>query len=307
MYQLITLVILVAACSPQVPATSETQFAITSSAKNRALVVTGDKSGGIGEGVEQDAAMLRDALPNFGFGVDTYQADTAEGLHQESARIAKEMLEDPNGTMFWFISTHGSPQGHLSMGNQSDMTTFNNVAAAMREARGNKSFRRLIVFVEACFSGTNVNGNREISNQTGSSGENLGSGDFDYGLTGSSEEQVFEQFLQGLFKGDVQAPVRNPQSPSTPQIPTDGSLSTGLYEELLVIGSSSGDEYSYVRTDGSIAVLSFIEALENLSREKKSTATINDLIESMQRDNQQSQTFQFKKELKSDGNELLFD
>jgi hypothetical protein len=300
---------------------------------NRAILFSGDKSGGIGQGVEMDIELLNKGLPTFGFRMESHQADTEEQLLQHSARVAGEMLDDPDATLFWFISTHGSPQGHLSMGNERSMSTFNNVAASMRKARGDKAFRRLIVFIEACFSGQNVNGNKTITNQTGRSSDSL-SGMFDYGLSAlgltqqgpSDAEQLAANILgqmiglrpQNTFadssvNGSPNSSTNrsgntfpNTSPSQTPQ-QNSGPLMDGLYEQLIVIGSSSADEYSYVRTDGSIAVLAFMDALDILANQKD-TATIGDFVDTMKRvsGSTNQQTLQFKLEPENLSSELLF-
>ena len=81
----------------------------------------------------------------------------------------------------------------------------------------------------------------------------------------------------------------------------------GLYEQLIVIGSSSADEYSYVRTDGSIAVLAFMDALDTLANQRE-TATIGDFISTMKQvsGSMNKQTLQFKVEPEEITSELLF-
>ena len=76
--------------------------------------------------------------------------------------------------MLWYFSGHGSSDGQMIAAGGSGFN-FESVAKAMRQARGDMAFKRLIVLIDACFAGNAVDGNTQITANSGSGAGSMGS------------------------------------------------------------------------------------------------------------------------------------
>lgn len=164
--------LLALACKPPEPARqSQTKnLAADPNARNYALVFTGSDDGI--PGVDRDAQNIAATFgPESGLGLNfivkrVEHATTAQIL-QESANVAAQMArESPNGTLAFYISTHGADDGAII--SSDGCLYFEEIARAMRAARNDQPLQRLIVMIDTCFAGQSVSGSHAINRSSGS-------------------------------------------------------------------------------------------------------------------------------------------
>jgi hypothetical protein len=250
--------LLAAACAPVPKDASSTQNLSydTGSKANRAVLFIGNADNI--PGVFQDPPNLERALtsPQYNFNFKVTRAErpmTADEIKAGAAQAAKEMIDgdtkDAKGTYFFYFSGHGAETGELLAADRTFY--FKEVADAIKKARGNRAFKRLVIFVDACFSGNLVDGNGAVSNSDG------GTGGFALapGAIGGVglpkvgiDDQAASRYLKALnaFADSVV------------------SLRSGLYEQLVLISSSRKTETSGDSGGGGIGTLAFIDALRAL-------------------------------------------
>lgn len=157
-YTMISLVFLVSCSAPQSTTRSKLRdLAANKNAKNVALIFGAENDL---PGVNKDVTELSKLFSNpiFGFQVNLKDRATSTTMIQESARVAGSL--DENSTMIWYYSGHGSDDGSLLAQDQ-ESVYMRDVIAAMQGAR-KTPFKRLIVIMDSCFSGQNVDGTAAI-------------------------------------------------------------------------------------------------------------------------------------------------
>ena len=152
------------------PSSSDIQsLAADTTVKNYALVFTGSDEGI--PGVDLDPANINSIFgkdSTYGFNFELNQAEHAStaDILKKSADIAAKMLtESPRGTLFWYLSSHGTDDGSLVSSN--GCFYFDEVAKAIRAARKDVPLARLIVLIDTCFSGQSVTGSQAINKNSG--------------------------------------------------------------------------------------------------------------------------------------------
>jgi hypothetical protein len=253
------------ACAPVPKDASSTQNLSydTGSRANRAVLFIGNAENI--PGVFQDPPNLERALtnPQYNFNFKVTRADrpmTVDEIKAGAAQAAKDMIDgndkDAKGTYFFYFSGHGAETGELLAADRTFY--FKEVADAIKKARGNRAFKRLVIFVDACFSGNLVDGTGAVSNADG------GAGGFALapGAIGGVglpkvgiDDQAASRYLKALnaFADSVV------------------SLRSGLYEQLVLISSSRKTETSGDSGNGGIGTLAFIDALRTLGSSEGAT------------------------------------
>lgn len=254
-----------AACAPAPKDASSTQNLSydTGSKANRAVLFIGNADNI--PGVFQDPPNLERALtnPQYNFNFKVTRADrpmTVDEIKAGAAQAAKDMVDgndrDAKGTYFFYFSGHGAENGELLAADRTFY--FKEVADAIKKARGNRAFKRLVIFVDACFSGNLVDGAGAVTNaDSGAGGFTLAPGAIGgVGLPKVGiDDQAASRYLKALnaFADSVV------------------SLRSGLYEQLVLISSSRKTETSGDSGNGGIGTLAFIDALKTLGNTEGAT------------------------------------
>lgn len=150
---------MLASCAQPKPSQSSRvrDLAANKNAKNIALIFGAENDL---PGVERDVISLNKLFqdPTFGFQVTVKDRATSTTMIQESGKAAASLDED--STMIWYYSGHGSEDGSLFAEDQQSvyMRDVINAMAAVRKT----PFKRLIVVIDSCFSGQNVDGTAAI-------------------------------------------------------------------------------------------------------------------------------------------------
>jgi len=223
------------------------------------------------QGVNTDLRELQKTFsdPALGFKVQAHAEASSQSIIANSAKQAAAVGD--NGTLLWYFSGHGAENGLLQT--NGGMLNFASVAKSMREARG-KPFKRLIVIVDACFSGNMVDGltavrnNYSVSNiDHESSALASGTG---FGLTAIDEQAAVTKTLNnafGAFSNQGGAVYR----------------SAPLYEQLLVISAARKSEPSLdlgARAGGAFTMI-FRNSLAKLQKSNQQ-ATVRDWVTQVQ-------------------------
>lgn len=162
------LVLMVASCAASKPTSNSSRLrdlAANKNAKNVALLFGAENYGErFLEGVNKDISELNKVFqnPQFGFQVSMKRSATSQIIIQESKNVAASL--DENSTLFWYYSGHGSEDGSLLAQDQRAvyMRDVINAMASVRKT----PFKRLIVVMDSCFSGQNVDGTAAILSGT---------------------------------------------------------------------------------------------------------------------------------------------
>lgn len=130
----------------------------TASAENVAVLMTSygstPQNGGLFEtDMEQFRQLVTDPAGNYRF--KTLVGQRA-GHYEMLAYIRSAASQvSAEGTLLIFITAHGSQQGTIEPEGQAYATLgYNDILQAVREGRGGAPFRRLVLFVSACYSGS---------------------------------------------------------------------------------------------------------------------------------------------------------
>ena len=258
-------------------------------AKNYIAAFLGD-SDGI-PGTLQDIGNIRRVFnPANGFNFEMpgpedggWKHVSSSQLIRETAAIARKMLDSdmqawknlqPGGTLFFYMTSHGLEDGSTST--QGGSYQFSEVAAAIRDARGGHPLERLVVMFDTCFAGSNIVGDRAISQNTGNGGGGPLGGIFslaDGAQPGSA--------APGAAAGG------SPSSQSTANmidaVADAATKVRGLYKSGIFIGSSlptetSGDNPGLGGT-GTLAFLESVNAARRgLGPGPNSTGALSDLL-----------------------------
>lgn len=143
------------------PSSSAVQGLAANGSGHNAAVIFGAPRGlaGVPTDVREFGNLLHNAQYDFRF----------QDVRSNGNANVREILELTGNTakeaesMIWFFSGHGNRGIMLAK----DQTfTFHQVADAIRQARQNVPLKRLIVFIDSCYSGSFVNGNAPIIEDT---------------------------------------------------------------------------------------------------------------------------------------------
>ncbi len=198
-------------------------------------------------------------------------------------------------TFFWFFSGHGASDGSLA--SEDDMFEFSEVMKVMEEVRSSP-FKRLFIFVDACFAGNLVNGSQPVINDSGAEtgsttpgglagtgggddadGEVVpgGSGSVDDDSTSGDDEWIksksAKQKAAKAYAGLVADKI------SKALVEGQAGWKGKVYEEALVFSSSTKDETSGDTSSGGVFANALKDAFAKLKKEKSDKATIRDLVD----------------------------
>lgn len=130
----------------------------SANADNVALLMTAySHSPGYGSYFETDMEQFRrivtDPAGNYRFKT---MVDHRVGHHQMLANIRAAAAQvSEGGTLLLFLAAHGSTAGQIQPEDQRYTTLgYNEILQAIRDGRKGKSFRRFVLFVSACYSGS---------------------------------------------------------------------------------------------------------------------------------------------------------
>jgi hypothetical protein len=133
-------------------------FSASSSAGNVAVLMTAyGSTPGMAGLFETDMAQIKqvisDPAGNYAFNTTLVQAAGHNRMLQAIKDGASRVSED--GTLMVFITAHGATNGTLQPNDQAYATLgYSHILGAIREGRAGKKFRRLVLFISACYSGS---------------------------------------------------------------------------------------------------------------------------------------------------------
>ena len=152
-------IVLINACGPA-PQGNRGQvkdLAADKNARNVALIIGAPNDlGGVNRDVAEVSKMFRN--PELGFQVVVKNRATSRDFIEQTELAARSL--DENSTLFWYYSGHGLQDGSLFAQDQ-QVVHFSQILAAIKRVRS-KPFKRLIVVMDSCFSGQNVDGRGAI-------------------------------------------------------------------------------------------------------------------------------------------------
>ena len=180
---------LTASCAaPKASRSNLRDLAANKNAKNVALIFGAENDlPGVNKDVTEISKLFSD--PTFGFQVSVKDKATSSTMIQESGTVAAGL--DENSTLIWYYSGHGAEDGSLFAQDQQPVY-MRDVIAAMQKVR-KTPFKRLIVIMDSCFSGQNVDGTAAI----------LSSSEAQASLTGSVNT------IHSSLDNSVSAPATN--------------------------------------------------------------------------------------------------
>jgi hypothetical protein len=165
---LLVLTPMFAGCQPGAQQVSETTSLVRFKSKTNVASFFMGNMDGI-PGVAQDPPNMRNALgsTDFNFAIRSQgRVQTAGEIISEAGKAAADTGYD-GGTYFFYFTGHGAEDGSLSSGDRQFM--WSEVADAIRAARKDpetgktRALSRGIIFADACFSGNLVDGNGAVT------------------------------------------------------------------------------------------------------------------------------------------------
>ncbi|MCX6124690.1 MAG: caspase family protein, partial [Proteobacteria bacterium] len=143
--------------APQSNRSQAKDLAADRNARNVALIIGAPNDlGGVNKDVAEVSNMFRS--PELGFQVVVKNRATSRDFIEQTEAAARSL--DENSTLFWYYSGHGLQDGGLFAQDQ-QVVHFKQILAAIKRVRS-KPFKRLIVVMDSCFSGQNVDGRGAI-------------------------------------------------------------------------------------------------------------------------------------------------
>ncbi len=188
-------------CGPKTSKSSTRDLAANKNAKNVALIFGAENDL---PGVERDVIEVSKLFsnPDFGFQVVTKDRARKADFINESSRVAASL--DADSTLFWYYSGHGSDDGSLVSHGEEESVYLSEVIAAMKSVR-KTPFKRLIVVMDSCFSGQNVDGQSAIlTGVQGQQAVNNSANNMQYSMNQANADGN-RPFEQGLIIGAARA------------------------------------------------------------------------------------------------------
>jgi hypothetical protein len=221
------------------------EFAAVKSAKNIALILGAPSAGENRlEGVATDVQAMQTLLsnPDLGFTVKVVMNATASDMISAASAAAQQVSND--GTVLIYYSGHGIKDGRL-FSQDEQAVRFSSIVDAMAKQRS-APFRRLVVAMDSCFSGQNVNGPGAILTGSGSSGTS----GFGLSLGGPNlphaqivtERQQLSMFVDAVANGSKPFKVRG-RSGTNSALALDGAANPA-FEQALFIAASQKSQTS---------------------------------------------------------------
>ncbi len=155
--------------------------------------------------------------PRVGFQVRTFIDELDyDTIIAQTEKYAHDVATD--GTLVWVFSGHGYDAGEMMV--DRDVLKFSHIAKAILRARADRPLKRLVVIVDACYSGNLIEGGKPVSG-------------FKLSDDGVSMSQALLDEAVKEF------------SPLTGEGGSDGlSLTTKVFDEVVVLTSSRMTEKS---------------------------------------------------------------
>lgn len=249
------------ACGVQTAA-EQKGFSATAGAKNIAVIMTGSHE----QHIPKNAGMIREVMSEqaYNFQIMEQQRVTAAQAIQLTANAAAQV--DDNGTLLWYFSSHGATNGTLQT--FGGMLSFDKVAAAIKTARNGRPLKRLVVIVQACYSGQIVNGSLAVGRTDyplGATGLGLMAKDTTAGL----EQDLRDDANLAAYTNQLLGINNGTRSESAPLVATNPATGK-LAEQLLVMSAAARNEPSMYSGDGS----HFTKALYTTFKQMRSTPQI---------------------------------
>jgi hypothetical protein len=237
--------------------------------KNVALIVPAPGGERYGStyftGIEKHISELTDSLKSYGFTVQvTSPDDTPSQIVEATKRAASDVTE--NGTLMWFFIGHSSKEQMVSRG---EGFAMNQIGQAIREARDSENkgpLSRLVVVAESCFSGRFLNGNDPIGTrgyrlmqETTQTEESLKK---EAAAQNMQLSEALRDNIQEMFGGGSLPESSGPELESAVAMPT---------KQLLVLTSSTSEDFARFTPYGGFFTNAFVSALGTLSRQRDAT------------------------------------
>lgn len=205
--------------------------------------------------IRKNKALFEDRTMNFGFEVNAINQATKQMILDKTREKAAQV--GPGGTLLWYFSGHGLENG--AMYTQDEQTLFfKDVAAVIKSARSTP-LKRLVVVIDNCFSGTNLEGEDAIIPE-GNSLRLAGPR-----ASAAAANTVLIDSIEGALKGPA---GKNAYSTSK------------LYEQALVFTASQSDETSLDGENGGIFSEAWRKTLKRFHDSSTSDRlTLRDLVE----------------------------
>lgn len=214
-------------CASGTETALEKGFSANSRSKNVAVLMSGSHEQHIPKNVGMIREVLSDPGAGYNFTIVERQKVTNEQAVETTMEAAKQVGD--GGTLLWYFSSHGAPNGALRT--FSRQLKLKQITDGIIAARGGVPLKRLVVIVQACFSGQIVNGSAAIQRSTG-------------GPVSDDGTFMPNQYMTQLFNDNEAVDITNSDSNYSPKY---GQLA----EQLLVMSASAKSQYSMYSGDGS--------------------------------------------------------
>lgn len=221
------LIAVIPGCARELPDSLIKGFSASSGSKNVAVLMSGSHEQHIPKNVRMIREVMSDPNGGYNFEIIERQKVTNEQAVQATMEAAKKV--GPGGTLLWYFSSHGAPNGALRT--FSRQLKLKQITEGIQQARGGVPLKRLVVIVQACFSGQIVNGSAAVQ----ISGTNLVSDD---------RPLSTDQYMKQLFGHGEDFYFGNTSLEPAPKY---GQLA----EQLIVMSASAKGQYSMYSGDGS--------------------------------------------------------
>jgi len=202
-------------------------FAASGGSKNVAVLMSGSGE----QHIPKNIAMIRDVMSDpqvgYNFTIIERQKVTAEQAVQTTAEAAKQVGD--GGTLLWYFSSHGAPNGSLTT--YSRMLKLKQITDAIKSARGGVPLKRLVMIVQACYSGQIVNGSAKVGNSS-------------YSAAADDASSIPDQFMNELLANSSGSGGQRPLAYASNDY-------TQIAEQILVLSAASRSEMSMYSGDGS--------------------------------------------------------
>ncbi len=252
-FYMISLAVVLGACkAPENPENNLKGISSNSSAKNFGLIF--GASNGL-PGIDKDVRIMKDILQGseneYGFEVVTDMDSSPREILDITKKHSAKLESD--STMFWYFSGHGGNGSLRASGGSLKMA---DVEKAMREVT-KTTFKRLVIVIDTCNNGGLVNDDRIGFGRT-----DMNSG---ASLTGLTEEERHNAIAKEMAETTVQ------MFDQGENYSAEGNTKGRLFEELLIIVSSTASESSLAGGNGSAFTVSVSNAFKELRKQKDST------------------------------------
>jgi len=153
----ISLIVLLSACGRPDVLSNDKGLSANANAKNVALLMSGSTESHIPKNIGLIKEVFSDQAAGYNFRIMEQQRVTDTQAVQFTKQAAAEV--DAEGTLAIYFTSHGATDGSVQTFGK--MLRFDRLANAIKEVR-TTPLKRLVVIMQACYSGQNVNGTAAI-------------------------------------------------------------------------------------------------------------------------------------------------